>query len=426
MPTSIGPQPVDVRDLAYLTPDLPGIGGVIKQRREDFLVEEQPLYPPSGEGEHVYLYIEKRGLTTQDVVKKLAKAFRVRRSAVGYAGLKDKHAVTRQHFSVHLPDPAGEAEFLANLERYKTMQVLWSDRHTNKLRRGHHGGNRFVIRIRDVEPTSVVSAKRILDQLVRLGAPNYLGEQRFGYRRNSHRLGRCLLLGEHQAFLDEMLGRPSPSDADYLVEGRRAYEAGDHGRALELWPRNLPYDRQALDALRQGKTAEQAVASIDATQRHFLLSAMQSAIFNTALDTRLRGGLFNRLLPGDLAWKHDSRAVFSVDEAVAETENAPGGRVASLDVSPSGPLWGPGMPRTEGRPDEIERDALARHGLSVEQVADDPGDDFAGARRPCRVRLRDPDLSGGVDESGPYVKLAFELPRGAFATITLREIMKSA
>ena len=187
--------------LAYLTPDLPGVGGVLKSSNEDFLVEEQPLYEPCGEGEHVYLFIEKNGLTTTEAVHRIARGFHMHRRNIGYAGLKDKHAVTRQHLSLWLPG-VDEERILEGVQRINTQQkklkILWQERHTNKLKRGHHGGNRFVIRVRDVEPTHVVRAKKVLDVLAKRGVPNYVGDQRFGYRQNSHRTGRALLLGENR------------------------------------------------------------------------------------------------------------------------------------------------------------------------------------------------------------------------------------
>src|SRR5262245_13864190 len=115
--------------LTFLTADVPGTGGRIKQRPEDFYVEEQPLYEPSGKGEHLYLCIEKCGQTTHDVVRRLSKLFNVRRSEIGYAGLKDKRAVTRQHFSVRLPDPGRDADLLGRLG-YTKYKLLWSSRHT--------------------------------------------------------------------------------------------------------------------------------------------------------------------------------------------------------------------------------------------------------------------------------------------------------
>ncbi|MFA9477964.1 tRNA pseudouridine(13) synthase TruD [Phycisphaerales bacterium AB-hyl4] len=415
-----------IHDLAYLTPDLPGVGGRIKLRPDDFLVEEQPLYEPTGEGEHLYLFIEKRQIATTDVVRQLVKAFRVSRRDVGFAGMKDKHAISRQHFSVRMTDAeASQDEALESLSRDDRVTLLWADRHGNKLRRGHLAGNRFVIRIREIEPTrDTLIAKRVLDRLAAAGVPNYLGEQRFGYRQNNHEVGRLLLLGEHQAVLDAMLGKPEAYESEAVQLGRAAYDRGDYAEALAHWPKHLRFDRQALDALRQGRSAEKAVAAIDRNQRAFLITALQSAAFNRVLHERLSGGTFDRLLPGDLAWKHDSRAVFSVDEATAELENGPTGRVPQMAVSPSGPMWGPDMTQAEGEPGRMEREALALFGLSEADLQGHRLAAVEGARRPLRIPLRDPDLSGGVDEHGSYIRLAFELPRGAFATVVLREIMK--
>lgn len=411
----------------YLTADLPGIGGVLKERPEDFLVEEQPLYEPSGEGEHLVVFIEKRQATTTDAARWIGKAFGVGRGSVAFAGLKDKHAVTRQHFSVHMPGgtPEADAEGAAKLVHYDKLKLLWSARHGNKLRRGHHGGNRFVIRVRQVEPTAVIRAKPILDALLRAGAPNYVGEQRFGHRNNTQDVGRLLILGQHQAMLDEMLGRSVEDEHPKAQQARALYRAGDYREAQAIWPKSLRFDRQALDALIKGKPPDAAVRAIDAAQRGFMMSAFQSAVFNDVLARRIADGTYDRLVPGDLAWKHDSRAVFAVDGATAETENAPDGRVASFEVSPSGPMWGLDMTRAAGGVDAAEVAALEAAGLTVDQLAGADGATPEGARRPMRVPIKDADLSGGVDEHGPYVRLGFELPRGAYATSVMAEIMKA-
>src|SRR5690606_17358918 len=122
----------------YLTAAIPGAGGRLKVRPEDFLVEEIPAYEPSGEGEHIYLFVEKRNHSTMHVVRLLADHFGVRRDAVGFAGLKDKFAVTRQLFSVHVPGRR-PSDFPA-FER-PGIVVHWADLHANKLRRGHLKGN---------------------------------------------------------------------------------------------------------------------------------------------------------------------------------------------------------------------------------------------------------------------------------------------
>ncbi len=414
-----------VNALTYLTEDLPGIGGTIKQRPEDFFVEEQPLYEPAGTGEHLYLFTEKRGLTTSDLVRRTAKACRVGRSDVGYAGLKDKHAITRQLVSVALPksDPDSDRDLLDRLA-HSSVKVLWARRHANKLRRGHLRGNRFVIRIRNVGPDALAPAKRTLDSLTKTGVPNYIGEQRFGYRGINHQLGRLLLLGQWQDLLDQMLGQPCPEDRQILRDARTAYERGDYAAALDAWPRPLRHDRQALDALRQGKSAQQAVMTIDRAQRDLLVSALQSAVFNRVLDQRIQAGLLGCLLEGDLAWKHDNRAVFLVDRAAAETDNAPDARVDRLEVSPSGPMWGVAMPMPGEGIAQIERDALAEQNIDPAHLAGGTQASASGARRPMRAILTDASAKSGDDEHGPYLQIEFTLPRGCFATMALREIMK--
>ncbi|MFI4862537.1 MAG: tRNA pseudouridine(13) synthase TruD, partial [Phycisphaerales bacterium JB063] len=413
--------------LAYLTPDLPGVGGALKQRPEDFLVEEQPLYEPSGEGEHLYLFIEKRELTTAEAIRRVATAFRTQRRNIGNAGLKDKHAVTRQHLSVWLPGVPDRvvAESIQRVNENTKLNILWAERHGNKLRRGHHGGNRFVLRLREVEPTHVVRAKQIMDILEQRGVPNYVGEQRFGYRQNSHVLGRLLLQNDYDAFLAEMLGSDYATESPYIVEGRAHYRQGDYQQALDVWPKTLRYDRQALDALRQGKDARQAVRSIDASQRGFLVTAWQSAVFNDVLDQRVKAGTFDTLLPGDLAWKHDNRSVFAVDEATAELENSADGRVPRGEVSPSGPYWGRGMTPASGEPLALERAALERSGLTEGELANADLRGVEGTRRPMRIMPRSAEVSAGVDEHGPYIKTSFDLPRGAYATMVMRELMKN-
>ena len=270
----------------------------------------------------------------------------------------------------------------------------------------------------------MLRAKPILDRLEREGFPNYLGEQRFGYRQNSHTLGKLMLQGQWQAFLDAMLGGPLENESESVKRAREAYEAGDFDLALEHMPKSLRADRQALDALRQHKTPEQAVMSIDRTQRDFLVSALQSAVFNAVVDQRLRDGTLNQLLPGDLAWKHDNRSCFAVPPDVAAVENAPGGRVGTREVSPSGPFWGPGMTRPEGDVLAAELAALHDAGLTEADFEDQPKLNTDGTRRPLRERLIDPECSGGVDEHGAYLKLAFTLGRGSFATMVVREITK--
>lgn len=173
----------------FLTQEVPGSGGLFKAAPEDFEVEEVPAYLPSGEGTHLYLWIEKRGLTTPDVVNALARELGLNPRDIGFAGLKDKQAVTRQFFSV----PASAEPKLAAFS-LPGATVRSSARHGNKLRTGHLKANRFRIRLRGVSDFD--AAARTLELLARHGVPNAFGQQRFGREGDNAAKGKALLRGE--------------------------------------------------------------------------------------------------------------------------------------------------------------------------------------------------------------------------------------
>lgn len=410
-----------VAPTAWVTAGIPPIGGRIKERPEDFFVEEQPLYAPSGSGEHIYLFVERRSLSTLDAVRRLARHFGVRERDIGFAGLKDKRAVTRQVFSVHAP--GRRVEDVPSL-RDDRMTVLWVDRHVNKLRRGHLAANRFSIRIRGVDPTRVLHARAALEQLARVGVPNRIGEQRFGYLGRNHLIGRAILLGDWAGALDALL-RPEPGVDDGQRSARELYARGDHAAALAAFSRSSRAERRALQALARGEPPERAVRAVGEMDTGFFLTAFQSAVFNAVLDRRVRDGTLGRLDEGDIAVKHDNRAAFKVTAAVA-SDPATTDRLARFEISPSGPMWGADMLRASGPTDERELAALASAGVAPADLSNAAasGWPMTGERRALRVPMTDPDVEGGIDEHGPYIRVAFDLPRGAFATAVLREIMK--
>lgn len=406
----------------YLTREIAGIGGVIRQRPEDFLVEEIPLYDPCGEGEHIYMLVEKREMSTLQLVQIVASHFGVRRDAVGYAGLKDKHAITRQVISVHVPGKKPE-DFPSFT--HPKIGVVWTDLHTNKLRRGHLRGNRFSIRVRGVPATAALNTERVLRSLATHGVPNRLGEQRFGHYQNNHLIGRAIILGDWRGALDELLGT-TPGGEDATSAARAAYAAGRFEEALQLTSPSNRAETIALTHLAGGRTAEQAVRAIDRNAVEFFINGFQSAVFNALLDERLERGGLATLSPGDVAFKHDNHAMFAVDEPTAAAADTIE-RLGSLAISPTGAMWGPSMMRATGRVDEAEIAALERAGVTLEQLQSSVVVQrglVEGTRRAYRVPVIDPEVEGGVDEHGSYVRCMFELPSGAFATVVLREIMK--
>ncbi|AKC87493.1 tRNA pseudouridine(13) synthase TruD [Pseudoxanthomonas suwonensis] len=155
----------------------PVLAARIRAQPEDFRVEELDGFEASGEGEHLLLTVEKRGMNTGFVAREIARWAGVPEHAVGYAGLKDRHAVTLQRFSVHLP--GREAPEVAALE-HDGLRVLAQDRHRRKLPRGALAGNCFVLVLREVAGARDAIEAR-LAQVTARGVPNAFGEQRFGH-----------------------------------------------------------------------------------------------------------------------------------------------------------------------------------------------------------------------------------------------------
>ena len=154
----------------------PVLTATIRSVPEDFIVEEIDAFPASGSGEHLLLTVEKRGMNTAFAAKRIAQWAGVSESAIGYAGLKDRHALTRQRFSVHLPKKVAPVEPLAD-DGLRVMDARW---HARKLPRGALAGNRFALTLRDVEGDRDAIEAR-LRTISETGVPNYFGEQRFGH-----------------------------------------------------------------------------------------------------------------------------------------------------------------------------------------------------------------------------------------------------
>jgi tRNA pseudouridine13 synthase len=172
-----------------------GASATLKLLNEDFIVTELPLQLPSGEGEHIWLDIEKNGANTAFVAQQLAEAAGVNEWDVGYAGLKDRYAITRQWFSIYLPSgKTGETPDLTQLQ-HPEFKVLSQSRHVKKLRPGDLQGNRFRIVLRDVTG-DIKAIEANLQSIAALGVPNYFGAQRFGFEGGNVEQGRAMLARE--------------------------------------------------------------------------------------------------------------------------------------------------------------------------------------------------------------------------------------
>jgi tRNA pseudouridine13 synthase len=345
-------------DLPLVTTDLPGIGGRIKDRPEDFEVEEIPAYQPSGSGDYLYLWVEKRGLGAEYFTRQVAERLGITAGELGMAGLKDRHAVTRQMISV----PGRVEARLAALEGHG-VRVLAVSRHGNKLKPGHLRGNRFRVRVRDPDGETESRLPPLLDRLRREGLPNYYGPQRFGRGGETLALGLALLGGKEL---------PPPAS----------------GRRPDL---RRPFLRK------------------------FALSAAQSGLFNHYLASRLRDGLLRKVLPGDVMSKWPFGGLFVAAEFPREQE-----RFDARETVTTGPIFGrktfPAAAEAAGR----EAGVLAEFGLTTAAFAPF-GKLVQGTRRHNLVYVE--DLAATADGEGLW--LSFTLPAGSYATVLLREVMKS-
>ena len=326
----------------------PKLRGILKGQPEDFIVDEVLSFSPSGKGEHTLIRLEKKSETTDQLVRALARFAGIKPRDVGYAGLKDRQAITRQWFS--LPGSTGSMPDWSQFhsDSYRVLEVTRNDR---KLRRGAIQLNRFYLLLRDLSGDVSELAER-LDYITQKGVPNYFGPQRFG--RDGQNVSRARAL----------LADPSL--------------------------RVSPY------------------------HRGLYLSAARSELFNQILANRVRKGLWNRAVEGDLFMFQGSKTFFG-PEPISETLLT---RLNQGEIHPSGPLIGRDPSHAQAEARSIEESVLAEHSDLVQGLC---REGLETQRRPFRLMPR--DLHWEVESAG-ILRLSFDLPAGSYATTVLRELIE--
>jgi len=391
--------------VSYLTQEIAGIGGKVKQQLEDFRVYEIPAYPCAGQGEHLYLWIEKTGITTFDVVMQLARGLHISPQDVGYAGMKDCHAITQQFFSIPLASKL-ELDKLT----LKNAQILNVQQHINKLRIGHLRGNRFEIVVRDPMANWEENLQKIIEILQKCGIPNYFGPQRFGSQQNTDRIGNALLRNQREEALHTLLGQINPLDTNLLKEVKQFYLADKYQDAFNIIPSSFITEKHLLKLLAGGMPKATAVTRIPLRIQKFYVSAYQSSLFNQTLQTRLPE--IDQIWCGDLAVKHPGRAVF-----LAQDDEATKLRCQGHEISPTGPMFGYKMIHPAGKQQEIEQQLLAQEHLDVDLFR---AFHYKGERRSYRFFAQDIR----IQKQNQIAQIFFTLPKGCYATVVLGEMMK--
>lgn len=351
----------------------------MKIEPDDFIVEELPLYEPSRVGTHTFFAIRKQKLSTFEAINQIAHALHVNPRNFGYAGLKDKYAVTTQVFSVEGVPPEQVLELTL-----PALEILWAERHAHKLRVGHLRGNQFQITLRDVPPTALLFVEEKMAQLATEGVPNRFGTQRFGNKHDSHLIGRALIKSEWEEALHYVLSDETTQSIDFAKQVKRKKEKG---------------------------TLEEAVACIPHRLRKLYLSAYQAYLFNCILEKRMSN--LGQLWDGDIAIKHSNGAPFLVENAKVEQP-----RVDMFEISPSGPIFGYKMRRPAGEVLALEMELLAAEGVKFEAFRKVAGIRLPGTRRPLRMLMELHQVTS-VDVG---LRLCFTLPAGSYATVVLDEL----
>jgi tRNA pseudouridine13 synthase len=407
----------------YVTEDK-GIGGRIRTKYEDFYVEEIPEHLPSGTGPNTWLLIEKIGRNTLDVVLDIAKEMKISRKRMGFAGMKDKSALTKQWLCVS----NSEASDLEGLEdKLYNVKILDIKQNEKKLRIGQLIGNKFKILIRDTEDpeNDVKIANNVLNQLEIFGVPNYFGWQRFGKNRsNTHRVGEFLVHNDIKGAVDSYIGNPYEGEKNHIKAARSYYDEGEFEEAYESMPAGMRYEKMMLRELikqmrKKGELDEKsyriALESLPKPLKRMFVHAYQSYLFNKAVSERSKLGI-NKYVEGDIIIDNEEHIVHEFDLKDINR------RIEEFEVHPTAPLYGTKVPLAGGVVGELEQKVLDEEGITLEdfECPKTPRLGSHGLRRALRFKIW--DVSAIKTPEG--ILTEFSIPKGCYATAVLREVMK--
>mgnify|MGYP000020599920 CR=1 FL=1 len=456
--------------MEYYVSDADGTGGRLRHNPEDFRVQELeafdhgPLDADPGGYPHVLARATLRGWDTNDFASELSDRLGISRERVSWAGTKDKHAVTTQLFSVAKVDPA---DFRAVAVDDADIELL--GRTGRPILFGDLAGNRFEITVKDIHaPAAAAAVTAELrafatgddsaesgnadlgdesgdstgnDGATTVGVPNYFGQQRFGSERPvTHEVGLEIVRGNWKGAVLAYVGNPHERERESTREARAyAEETEDWAGALERLPRRLGYERSMCHRLvERGPDLEAAdfraaLEAVPANLQRLFVNAAQSFVFNRICSARLERGLpFHEPVAGDVVCFADSEAPESIalpdpDRTQRVTES----RLRTVKrhcergrAFVTAPLVGTETDLADGKPGEIERAVLGD--LDLEPTDFDlPGEfDSTGTRRAILLRT-DLGVQRPQDADGDALAFDFALPKGSYATVVLREYLKT-
>lgn len=336
-----------------------------KQSKDDFVVTEVPLYEFSKEGEHLILKIRKKDLATWDMLQILSDTIGVKTRDIGYAGLKDKNAMTVQYISIHR-----SFEEKVDAFNHPQIKVLEKTYHNNKIRVGHLKGNKFFIRLKRVQPMHKKKLEAALGQIATFGMPNYFGFQRFGIDGDNYKKGEALIAGTLKV-RDRKL--------------RQMYINAYQSHLFNGWLSKRIEMGKIVDNFKAKEVSERLGLSVDTIEQ------MQTQKHPFKI---LKGDVFNHYPYGKL---------FHIEDVEEEAE-----KFFNHDRVPTGLLSGK---KTKFAIDE----ALKFEEPFIKETKED------GARRFAWIFPS--DISSEYKEEKAWFELGFELPKGSYATELIGELI---
>jgi len=405
--------------MKYYASDAEGIGGQLRVDPADFIVEEIPLIKKGGSsGPYLICRLTKTNWELQHAIKEIAKRLGISHRRIGWAGTKDRNAVTRQLISIYniTGDQVSEV-------RLKDITLEPVGQSNEALSLGDLLGNRFDIMIRDCQPADLDTRVHATSETVCQAVPNYFGLQRFGATRPvTHLVGEWILRGDYEKAVMTYVGLAFPGEPDHVRSVRTAFsETRDIQAALFDLPPQMSYERAMLHYLYTHPDDYQgALHELPPKLLSMFVSAFQSYIFNCALSQRFDdGGSLTEPRAGD-------RLIFA--NGRTDTVTGTNSNTVSIHIRRgrcSIALFMPGKEQYETKSDgELATQSLLADfeitARDFERASAFVRTKFDGAWRPVALRT---DIESSVIQND--VRLKFSLPPGHYATTVCREFMKA-
>jgi tRNA pseudouridine13 synthase len=425
---SVPPASERAVGIEFYLSDTPGVFGRTKSSAEEFRVSEISSYPlPDPDGAFSVLRVASHDWEQHELGAAIARRLRLAPHSVQWSGTKDRRAVSDRLLSYRGPLPDRDLDLPG-------VEVREAYRARDGLVLGHHYGNAFEVRVADLAlaPSESLASFRATESSLRGagGFPNFFGLQRFGeVRPITHDVGRAIVRGDLRAAVDIYLtGRPLAGSSGVGDAARAAYaEHRDAARALREFPSEYRFERSLLEHLARGHPPERAFRALNRDLRLLFVHAYQALLFNRWVSRRRAAGLpLDRAQPGDWILRVGRDGTLRGEDAYPvgeDNERECSDLVERGRAHLAGPLVGYATPSAPGPAGRLLDDLLAEEGIERGQFRLPVAPELASRGTWRSVLLPVPPL--GLTPETDGIVFRFALPKGAYATVLLREFLKS-